>query len=64
MSQQNQIEELQVKVAFQEHTIAELDGVIQKLRAELEQLKAEVTKTRSELLSRLPPTEDAVPPHW
>ena len=64
MSQQNRIEELEVKVAFQEHTIAELDGVIQKMRAEFENLKAEVAKTRSELLARLPPTEDAPPPHW
>ena len=64
MSHQNRSEYLDVKVAFQEHTIAELDGVIQKLRGELDDLKAEVSKTRSELLSRLPPTEDAVPPHW
>ena len=64
MSQENRIEDLEVKVAFQEHTIAELDGVIQKLRTELEDLRSEVAKTRSELLSRLPPAEDAPPPHW
>lgn len=39
---QERITELEVKVAFQEHQLSELDGVIQTLRGELESLRRDV----------------------
>ena len=39
---QERITELEVKVAFQEHQLSELDGVIQTLRSELDALRRDV----------------------
>ncbi len=61
---QERITELEVKVAFQEHQLSELDGVIQTLRNELDQLRHEVKEIREQ--ADAPESEDAhqPPPHY
>ena len=57
------ITELEVKVAFQEHQLAELDDVIRQLRDQLDTLTREV----SELREQMPETDEEKwqkPPHY
>jgi len=58
------VEDLEVKVAFQEHCLSQLDEVIQTLRAEVDALKAETSSLKQELGALQPSPEDAPPPHW
>ena len=64
MDPKNRMEELEIKVAFQEHCLSQLDEVIQTLRVEVDMLKAETSSLKQELGSLQPSPEDAPPPHW
>ena len=60
---ERRMEDLEVKVAFQEHTIAQLDEVVRDLRAEVEQLRREVKEIREQ--QQLGPEDpDQRPPHY
>ena len=55
--------DLEVKVAFQEHLLGELDTVIQQMRAQIEQLQREVRSIREQ--QELGPEDpDQKPPHY
>ncbi len=58
------IEDLEVKVAFQEHAVAQLDEVIQQLRLQIEALQRDLIAVREQQAAMMPPVEDAPPPHW
>jgi len=55
--------ELEVKVAFQENLLGELDGVIQQLRRQIELLQREVEELKE---SREEPGDEPYekPPHY
>lgn len=61
---QKRLEDLEIKVAFQEHTIAELDGVIQQLAKDIERLARQLRELQEEhAASREPPINEK-PPHY
>ena len=64
MSKDKRIEDLEVKVAFQEHCLSQLDDVIQGLRREIDEIKRETTGLKQELDALQPAPENAPPPHW
>ena len=55
---------LEVKIAFQEHTIQQLDEVVQQLSAQVDRLQRELSELREEHAASLPPLENPKPPHW
>jgi len=54
--------DLEVRCAFQEKLLGELDGVVRELRDELDALRAIVVQLQGQVA--LQPLEDAPPPHW
>jgi len=60
----SRMETLEVKVAFQEHLLGELDEVIRALRDELDTLRADLRSVRDEVKQLSPEPEDAKPPHY
>lgn len=60
---EKRITDLEVKVAFQEHVIGELDEVIQVMRAQIELLQREIHSIREQQdLGEEDP--DQKPPHY
>ena len=60
----DRVTDLEVKVAFQEHTIAQLDEVVQKLMDRMEALEKRIDELQAEHQASLPPLENPPPPHW
>ena len=60
----DRLTELEVKLAFQEHTIAQLDEVIQKLQAKMERLDDRLQELAEEHASSLAPLDNPPPPHY
>lgn len=58
----DRVEELEVRVAYQEKLIAELDGVIRELRDVVDALRADVTQLQRQ--ANVGITDDGPPPHW
>ena len=61
------IEDLEVRFAFQDETIQQLDNVIQEQAHEIERLRNELTTVREQLKDTLgpeAPPEEQVPPHY
>ena len=58
--------ELEVRVAYQDRLIAELDEVVRAFTARLEELERELGLLRETLLAGQPPTggPDEPPPHY
>lgn len=61
---EDRVTDLEVKLAFQEHTLHQLDEVIQKLHARIEQLENRVNELQEEQLASLQPLDNPKPPHW
>ncbi|NCG18957.1 MAG: hypothetical protein GWP91_08095 [Rhodobacterales bacterium] len=61
---QERITELEVKVAFQEHQLSELDGVIQTLRHELDGLRRDVQEIREQGEDSESADPHQPPPHY
>lgn len=60
---EKRVEDIEIKLAFQEHTIAQLDEVVQDLRAEVDTLRREVRELREQQdLGEEDP--DQRPPHY
>ena len=58
------IEALEIKVAFQEHLLAELDDVLRALRDEVERLRRDVGSVKEQVDAMQPAPENAPPPHY
>ena len=61
------LDDLEVRYAFQEETIRQLDEVIQDSSAQIERLKNELKSVREQLKETLgpeAPPEEQVPPHY
>ena len=61
------IEDLEVRFAFQDETIHQLDAVIQQQALEIERLRNELSTVREQLKETLgpeAPPEEQVPPHY
>jgi len=58
------MEALEVKVAFQEHLLGELDDVIRSLRDEIDGLRLDLKTVREEVQQLAPAPENTKPPHY
>ncbi len=61
------IEDLEVRFAFQDETIQQLDSVVQEQAHEIERLRNELSTVREQLKDTLgpeAPLEEQVPPHY
>lgn len=58
------VTELEIKVAFQEQLLADLDEVVRALRAELEQLRTDHGALVEQLDVHRGALVDEKPPHW
>jgi len=64
---EKRLEDLEVRFAFQDETIHQLDSVIQQQALEIERLRNEVAAVREQLKETLgpeAPPEEQVPPHY
>jgi SlyX protein len=61
---EKRIVDLEVKVAFQEALLAELDDVIQQLRARLDQSERDIRELREQGEAEAPADESQPPPHY
>jgi uncharacterized coiled-coil protein SlyX len=61
---EDRIVDLEIKVAFQEKLIADLDGVVRALRAEVDALREDVAQLHAALAPHAGETVDEKPPHW
>ncbi len=59
-----QVIDLEVKVAFQEKLLHDLDGVLRELFGEVEALGRAVSTVSEQLAQLQPETTDAPPPHY
>lgn len=60
----DRLEELEIKVAFQENTIAELDAVVRALGDEIEQMKRRMRELQEEHAASLESPPHEKPPHY
>ncbi len=61
------IEDLEVRFAFQDETIQQLDSVIQEQALQIERLRNELKTVREQLKDTLgpeAPPEEQIPPHY
>ena len=61
------IEDLEVRFAFQDETLQQLDSVVQEQAHEIERLRNELSTVREQLKDTLgpeAPPEEQVPPHY
>ncbi len=61
------MEDLEVRFAFQDETIQQLDSVVQEQALEIERLRNELRTVREQLKDTLgpeAPLEEQVPPHY
>lgn len=68
-SMQERLTELEVRVAFQEKTIQDLNEVVTRQQQQIERLVAEVTKLRQQITALSPSlvasaAEETPPPHY
>lgn len=61
--------EVQTQLAFQEHTIAELNGVLTNQQQQLDVLRLELARVKEQLglleeRVETAPSQDEVPPHY
>jgi uncharacterized coiled-coil protein SlyX len=64
---ETRLEDLEVRFAFQDENIHQLDSVIQQQALEIERLRNEVAAVREQLKETLgpeAPPEEQVPPHY
>jgi SlyX protein len=64
---ETRLEDLEVRFAFQDENIHQLDSVIQSQALEIERLRNEVAAVREQLKETLgpeAPPEEQVPPHY
>ena len=61
---EQRLEQLEVKVAFQEHTIAQLDEVIQQALARVDELQRRLHELQAEHAASLPAPLNERPPHY
>ena len=57
--------DLEVKIAFVEHHVAQLDELVRKVAGRLDEMQAELASLREQLAeaSKLGSPEEEVPPH-
>ncbi|MCB9675102.1 MAG: SlyX family protein [Alphaproteobacteria bacterium] len=60
----DRITDLEVKLAFQEHTIAELDEVVRMLAQKVEVLERRIEEAIAEQAASQAPLDNPPPPHW
>jgi uncharacterized coiled-coil protein SlyX len=64
VSPEERIVELEIKLAFHEKWVAELDEVVRALRGEVDTLRAEVDKLHEHVRPQSEPVVDEKPPHY
>lgn len=61
---EKRIEDLEVKVAFQEHTISTLSEIIREQGEEIAYLKRQIRELFDGLQQAMPSLENPPPPHY
>jgi len=66
---QNRLVELETKISYQEHTIAELNDVVIRQQRQIDLLEKNVKRLQEHLQQSLPPDvgrsdEEVPPPHY
>lgn len=66
---QERIAELESQMAFQEHTVQELNDVIIELRNEIDGLRTEIDRMKDKIAdidtpTMIPQSEEPPPPHY
>jgi len=61
---ERRIDELEVKLAFQDQLLNDLDGVIRELATELEGMRLALGALSEEVRALSPEAEDTKPPHY
>lgn len=64
MSEKQRIEELEVKFAYQEHLLSELNEVIVAMRDELERLRSDLTAVAEQVNVGMGDLPGEKPPHY
>lgn len=64
MSPDERIMELEIKVAFQDKLLAELDEVVRQLRDQIDTLRDELSTLTESLQPQRGEIVDEKPPHW
>ena len=64
MTAEERVTELEIKLAFHERWVAELDEVVRALRDQLDALQAEVDGLREVVRPADGPVVDEKPPHY
>lgn len=60
----DRITDLEIKIAFQEHALRELDDVVRGLMDRVDELQALLDEVRAEHRSAMSPLENERPPHY
>lgn len=60
----DRLTDLEVKVAFQEHTLQQLDDVLRELVDRLERTEKRLSEVEQEHRNSLAPLENPKPPHY
>ncbi len=64
MTNEDRLVELEVKLAFQDQMIGDLDEVVRRLRSEVDALRAELSALTESLQAHRGEIVDEKPPHW
>lgn len=60
----DRLTDLEVKLAFQEHTIGQLDEVIRELMQRMERAESRLEEVVAEQQNAMAPLENPRPPHY
>ena len=64
MSKKQRIEDLEVKVSYQEHLLSELNEVIVEMRDEIERLRSDLTAVAEQVNEGTGDLPGEKPPHY
>jgi len=61
---QDRVTDLEIKVAFLEHSLSQLDDVMRQMRDEMDRMSGDIGDLRKVAESLVPAHENEKPPHY